>query len=283
MAEAYYTSAEGLELFYRDIAADQSGKLPVMCLPGLTRNSRDYLDLVPHLAEERRVICPDFRGRGRSAYDPHYMNYQPLTYAQDVIRLCEDLGLDRVVVIGTSLGGLVAMVLSMLKPELLAGVVINDVGPELDPRGIERIKKFAGNVGDLADWEAATATCRQLNEFSQPDRPDSFWSEFARRLCREDDKGVPYFAYDPKIGDALRETPAADPEAVWAAFAGLAGIPKLLLRGARSDLLSSEIAEAMRARQPELTYVEVPGVGHPPYLDEPEALGAIKAFLAELP
>ncbi|TNE56814.1 MAG: alpha/beta hydrolase [Alphaproteobacteria bacterium] len=282
MADAYYKSNDGLDLFYRETPCEQALGLPVLCLPGLTRNSKDFLDLVPHLARQRRVLSLDFRGRGLSDWDPHYKNYQPMTYAQDVLTLCGHLGLERVVLIGTSLGGLVSMALAALKPDLIAGVVLNDIGPEIDPRGLQRINSYVGQAQPIGSWADAVREVKRVNEAAQPKRMDSFWPEYARRVCREGEDGVPRFDYDPKIGDASRETPPADPAALWGLYDALREIPTLAVRGSLSDLLSEETFAAMKARKPDLVQAEVPDVGHAPFLDEPEALEAIERFLSDV-
>jgi pimeloyl-ACP methyl ester carboxylesterase len=142
-SEKFYRSRDGLQLYYRDYAGD-AGKVPVLCLHGLTRNSRDFAALAAHIAPTRRVIVPDHRGRGRSQYDPHWLNYHPGTYVDDMWTLLQELSIERVIVVGTSLGGLMATLMAAMRPQMLAGVVLNDIGPEIDPTGAARIQSYAG-------------------------------------------------------------------------------------------------------------------------------------------
>ena len=157
----FYTSADGFELFYREFGPGRVGT-PVICLPGLTRNSRDFEDLATHLSDRRRVITPDLRGRGYSAYDPDWRNYHPGTYVRDVVRLLDELGIARVIVIGTSLGGLIAMGMAKFCGPRLAGVVLNDIGPDIHPVGIERIRKYTGRIPPVTSWEDAVAQTREI-------------------------------------------------------------------------------------------------------------------------
>lgn len=282
MIEKTHKSTDGLSLFYRDYPSATSVKVPVLCLPGLTRNSLDFADLAPRLAKTRRVICPDFRGRGLSDYDPNYANYQPTAYVGDVIALIEHLGLDRVVLIGTSLGGLVSQGVVAASPGLVAGVVLNDIGPELHPVGLKRIQSYVGRGAEIKNWEDAGREVKRLNGEAHPARPDAFWAEYAYKVCNENESGVPQFAYDLKIGDAAREAPAAPPEALWALYGLLKDTPTLAIRGEISDLLSQECFAKMQALKPDLVQATVSGVGHAPMLDEPEAVNAIEEFLSKV-
>ena len=279
--EANYTSADGLKLFYRDIGDSNSPNTPVLCVPGLTRNSRDFIDLAEHLSADRRVICPDLRGRGFSDYDPNYKNYQPVTYVADVIKLLDDLGIDKVVWIGTSLGGIMAMVAALRSPERLAGVVLNDIGPVLAEAGLNRIKSYTGKLPPVTSWQDAIDQAKQVYGDSLRGIDDERWVDLVRRNYREDENGIPKPDMDPKIGDAMRESGGtiADP---WPIFEGLIPIPTLALRGAHSDLLDEETFEEMGKRKPDLIRVTVPDRGHTPLLDEPVCLEAIDAFVSSL-
>ncbi|MCF4165480.1 alpha/beta hydrolase [Zavarzinia compransoris] len=274
----FHTSADGLSLYYRDYGDAADPRLPVICLPGLTRNSADFEDLATHLsAGGRRVLSPDFRGRGKSAHDPEFMRYVPPTYAGDVIGLLAALGIGRAIFIGTSLGGIVTQLVALAAPAMVAGAVLNDIGPELDPAGLARIASYAGKQGDPADWAAAVAQLREVNGDQFPDLADAIWLKFARAVFVEKPDGGLRPNYDPKIGDAMRA--AGPPADMWPIFAGLAQIPTLLLRGALSDLLARSTVEKMKAAKPDLAVVEVTARGHAPFLDEPEALAAIDALI----
>jgi pimeloyl-ACP methyl ester carboxylesterase len=280
--EKFFSSRDGLQLYYRDYPGDPS-KAPVLCLHGLTRNSRDFAALAARLAPARRVIVPDQRGRGRSQYDPNWMNYHPATYVGDMWTLLRELSVERVIVIGTSLGGLMAMLMASMRPQMLAGVVLNDIGPELDAAGIARIQSYAGRLPPVRTWDDAAAQMKMIFSAALPDYDDRRWHEFARKSF-DDDGGVPRLAADPKIGDAVRSI-APPPNALqgmWLAFAQLRGIPSLALRGAHSDLLSAATFERMQRELPELVAVTVPNRGHAPQLDEPQCLQAIEALLGGL-
>ena len=281
MTEHRYRSPDGLTLFYRDYDGDAS-RCPVVCLPGLTRNSRDFEDFAPHVAPQRRVLCPDLRGRGFSDRDPEWRNYHPGTYVADTWRLLDGLGIDRVLLVGTSLGGLMSMTMGAEQPERVVGIVLNDVGPEIAPEGLQRIMAYAGKLDPPADWDDAAAQARAVYGLAMPGLDDAMWGRMARRGYREDETGRPVPDADPNIGRALREVgpTGADP---WQAFAALGDLPVLLLRGETSDILSREIVARMREVKPDLIAVEVPERGHVPLLDEPESLAAIDAFLERLP
>ncbi|HVS78504.1 MAG TPA: alpha/beta hydrolase [Steroidobacteraceae bacterium] len=280
--EQRWTSADGLDLYCRVFDASREGALTVMCLPGLTRNSRDFEALAPHLAARYRVVCPDLRGRGHSARDPQWRNYHPGTYLADLQRLMEVLKLERVAVVGTSLGGLLGMMLGATAPERVAGLVLNDVGPEVDPRGIERIRSYTGLLPPVRTWDEAVKQYRAVNGNAWPDLPDERWSALVRRSYRADASGVPVLDCDPRVGDALRAAPPV-PGDLWPLFARLHSIPMLVIHGALSDILSVSTLERMQREKPDLERVTVGNRGHVPLLDEPQVLPVIDRFLARLP
>jgi pimeloyl-ACP methyl ester carboxylesterase len=283
------TSADGLELYCRIYEAQASGglaghprwALTVLCLPGLTRNSRDFEALAPHLAARYRVICPDLRGRGLSARDPHWQNYHPGTYLADLQRLMQALDVERAAIIGTSLGGLLGMMLGATVPQRVAGIVLNDIGPEFDPKGIERIKSYTGTLPPVQTWDDAVRQLRTIYGNAWPGLSDETWSALARRSYRADDSGMPVLDCDPRLGDALRAAPAVS-GGLWPMFARLQSIPMLVIHGALSDLLSVGTLERMQREKPDLERVTVGNRGHVPLLDEPEALSAIERFLERL-
>ena len=276
-AERYYESADGLRLHYRDYRPDRGGT-PVLCLPGLTRNCRDFEDLAPHLAGRRRVLAPDLRGRGLSEYDPEWRNYHPGTYVGDVIRLLDTADIERVILIGTSLGGLIAMALAARDQQRLAAVVMNDIGPEVAAEGLARIQAYTGKLPPVSSWDEAAAQAKAIYGEWLPGLSDADWRRLARRGFREGADGTPELDMDPNIGRAVREVgpQRGDP---WALFDALGDLPVLVLRGALSDILSQDILDRMHARKPDLESLEVADRGHVPLLDEPDALDAIDRFV----
>jgi pimeloyl-ACP methyl ester carboxylesterase len=281
--EKFFKSRDGLQIYFRDYEGD-TAKAPVLCLHGLTRNSRDFAALAGHIAPARRVIVPDQRGRGRSQYDAQWMNYHPGTYVEDVWALLSELSIQRVVVVGTSLGGLMAMLMAATRPQMLAGVVLNDIGPEIDPVGVARIQSYAGRLPPVRNWDDAAAQMKMTFGLAFPEYDEQQWRDFARKSFDEDEAGVPRLAADPRIGDAVRAIPAPPgiAQAMWLAFGQLRNLPALALRGATSDLLSAATFERMQQEVPSLIAVTVPNRGHAPQLDEPASLRAIDAFLAGL-
>lgn len=273
---------DGVTLFYRDYAADARGTVPVVCLPGLTRSSTDFADLAQRLATRRRVICPDLRGRGRSGWAPDPATYMPAHEMNDTLALLASAGVHRAVFIGTSRGGLITMLTAVTRPTILAGAVLNDIGPVIEAAGLARIMAYAGQVAAVETWEAAADQTRALNESQFPDLGPQDWSDFARRLYVERE-GRPVLAYDPAIGAATRRAganqagPAPD---LWPAFGALAAIPTATIRGALSDILSAETVARMAEVKPDLIVATVPRRGHAPLLDEAEALAAIDEVLA---
>jgi len=276
----YYRSTDGLDLAYRHYGRDADG-LPVVCLPGITRNSRDFEDLAATLAARRPVICPDFRGRGFSAHDPEWRNYRPPTYVRDVLTLLDTLDVARAAFIGTSLGGLVSMLLADASRDRVAGIVLNDIGPVIGPEGLERIKGYIGRAAPVATWDEAVSQAKEIYEIAWPGLSAADWQRIVRRAYREDASGRPVLDMDPMVGDAAR-TVGTGIEDPWALFRGLAGLPLLVLRGETSDILTAGILADMQSALPDLEAVVVPDRGHVPLLDEPEALGAIESFLEAL-
>jgi len=281
--EIRFTANDGLALFARDFGPAETATIPVFCLPGLTRNSLDFADLATHLAARgRRVVCPDFRGRGMSARDPGWAsNYAPHVYARDVLDLMAALGIHRAAFVGTSLGGIVATTIAAQRPTAIAGIVLNDIGPRLEPAGLARIAAHTGWKNEAADWSEAVELLRASNAAAVPNLDAEGWLAFARRQFVPRADGRLEVNYDPRIGDAMRAG-AGGPLDLATLFQALGPIPTLLLRGALSDLLSAEGVASMAAGKPDLVAVIVEGVGHAPMLDEPEARAAIDRFLDAL-
>lgn len=258
------------------------GKTPVLCIPGLTRNARDFEDFAPKVAGTGRdVIAVSLRGRGASDYDPDYLNYHPLIYRDDILKALDTLELDRAIFVGTSLGGIVTMLTNKAAPHRVSAAIINDIGPDLAKEGIERIAGYVGATkGPAANIEEAAARIKAINAVAFPDEKDEFWIAFARRTFKEIEDGKWVLDYDPNIAKAFSEAGPA-PE-LWPAFESLKDKPTLVIRGEISDLLTPEIIKKMRAVHPSFDYVEIPRVGHAPMLTEPVAWDAIEAFLAKL-
>ena len=280
--EHFYQSADGLELFARDYAPD-SPRGTILCMHGLTRNSADFEGIANHLAANYRLVVVDQRGRGRSDWDREVANYQPAVYVQDMFRLLDGLGIDRAIYMGTSMGGLMAMIMSAMQPRRVQAVIMNDIGPVINPAGLERIKGYVGKSGPVANWDQAVAQTREINGKEFPDFDGSDWLRFTRALYREDDAGVPVLAYDPAIARPMAEAQdEAVPPDLWPAFASLEQTPVLLVRGALSDILAVECVAEMRRCKPDLQVAEIPNRGHAPTLDEPHCISAIDSFLDSL-
>lgn len=280
-AERTYRSEDGLRLYYRDYAGPSRAGLTVLCLPGLTRNSRDFEDVAAWLAARARVLCADLRGRGRSEYAHDPMTYVPAVYVRDVARLLDDAGADRAVFLGTSLGGMVTMIAANVMGERVAGAILNDIGPQVDPAGLARVRGYVGRADAARRWEEAAAQVKAVHAAAYPDWTERDWMTMARRLYAERPDGTIRPDYDPAISVPFRHAPTGDAD-LWSMFAGMRGIPVLVLRGERSDILAPQTLARMRDVHPELEHAIVPRVGHTPWLREPEAITAIERFLARL-
>ncbi len=280
-SEIDWQSHDGLRLYARVYEGPAAAAPTVLCLHGLTRNSRDFEDLAPHLAARYRVIVPDLRGRGFSARDPHWQNYQPAVYVRDLLALLSAVDAPHVAVIGTSLGGMLAMMLGYGHRPRIAGIVLNDVGPEIDPVGIERIKRYAGRLAPVRTWPEAIAQVRSVYEHAWPGLDAARWAALARRGYREDAAEVVAVDADPNIGEALRAAPAAAPD-LWPLWRALRELPMLAIRGAHSDILSAATFARMKAENPDLRQCVVANRAHVPLLDEPECLAAIDEFLLQI-
>lgn len=279
--DRFWNSSDGLRLHYRDYAGPRE-RPPILCLPGLTRNARDFEPVADRLAGEWRVLAVDFRGRGGSEHDPNPANYEPHTYAADVLKLLDQLGIADAVFVGTSLGGIVTMLMSRTDPERIAGALINDIGPVVEDAGVERLRVYVGKSVALASWEEAAEAAALRNRVAFPDFTHAQWDAFARRLYSERPDGSIQADYDMAIADAFarnKGTPDHDP---WPLIDGLADKPVLVVRGETSDLFSVETAERMVAALPMAELVTVPGIGHAPVLDEPEVAAGIDRLLARV-
>lgn len=279
--DRYWTSADGVRLHARDYPGDPE-RPPLICLPGLTRNARDYGELASRLADAWRVVAVDFRGRGESAAAKDPASYVPATYADDVEQMLGELGIARFVAIGTSLGGLVLMLLAATEAGRLAGAVLNDVGPEIEPAGLQRIRGYVGRASSFPTWMHAARAVAEANRDVYPDWGIAEWLAMAKRLYRLTSSGKIVLDYDLKIAEPFRTAEGAPPADLWPAFRTLAGVPVLLVRGERSDVLSAATAARMVAALPAAELVTVPRVGHAPTLAEPDALAGIDRLLARV-
>ncbi len=281
-----WTSRDGLQLHFRDYPRSDPGpddRPPLLCLHGLTRNARDFEDLAARLSGQWRVICPDLRGRGDSDYARDPMTYSPVQYFDDLEALLEDQAITRFVAIGTSLGGLLTMMLAARAPERVAAAVLNDIGPEIDPAGLARIREYVGQGRSHETWVHAARALQDTFQEAYPayELPD--WLRMAKRVMVIGSGGRIVFDYDMNIAvpfaAADNAVPAPD---MWPMFDALAGRPVLVLRGGLSDILSADTAARMAARGPDIELVTLPGVGHAPTLDEPDSIAAIDRLLARV-
>lgn len=276
--DIYWWSNDGLRLHARDYAGDPDMP-PVLCVPGLVRNARDYDDLARRIGGRHRVLAIDLRGRGDSAFAKDPMSYVPLTYAQDIAGLLDDQKIDRFVTIGTSLGGIVTMLLHGMAPGRVAGALLNDIGPEIEPSGLSRIRSQVGRGSAWPTWMHAARATQEANAGIYPDWGMEDWLELAKRLYRLNSAGRIVLDYDLKIAEPFRVPGAEAGPDMWRALAALGNAPLLVVRGGRSDILSATVAEQMVKRMPGAELVTLPGIGHAPTLNEPAVQGAIDRLL----
>ncbi|TMM48980.1 alpha/beta fold hydrolase [Qipengyuania marisflavi] len=275
-----WQSADGLTLHFRDYPG--SGELPpVVCLHGLTRNGRDFEVLADYIANQgRRVLVPDMRGRGKSEYASDSDTYAVPAYVGDVIALLAQEGIDRFVSIGTSMGGLMTMVMAQLLPGRIAGALLNDIGPVLETAGIDAIKGYLGQGRSFPSWMHAARELQELHGASHPGFTIEDWIKMAKRGLTLCSNGRIAFDYDMRIAEPFAKLDdAAVPPDLWPAFAALAEQPLVLVRGEISALFSADTFAEMQRRAPDAIAVTVPQVGHAPTLDEPEVLTAIDTLL----
>jgi pimeloyl-ACP methyl ester carboxylesterase len=278
-----WTSADGLSLYAKSYGPEDA-RLTVLCLHGLTRNHQDFEPMIAALPAHYRFIAVDVRGRGKSAHDPQPDNYDPQIYAKDMGGLLDKLGLARVALIGTSMGGLISILMIRTMKERVAGIVLNDVGPVVERDGIARIASYAGKVRPVTGWESAADAVKTIQGAAFPDMPEERWMDFARRTYKELPGGEVVLDYDPNIARSLGKVKpgALTNFFLWRVFGATKKAPLLVVRGEMSDILSARTAELMVKRHPDARLATVPRVGHAPILDEPQAVSAITDFLARL-
>ncbi|SLN73696.1 Soluble epoxide hydrolase [Roseivivax jejudonensis] len=269
-----FTTSDGLSLHYED----EGDGLPLLCLAGLTRDHHDFDYVAPHLRDVR-LIRPDYRGRGQSEWGPHESYTIPVE-ARDAVELLDHLGIARAAILGTSRGGLIAMMLAATAKDRLSAVALNDIGPEIAEAGLDTIKDYLGRDPVWKSYaEAAEAMATRMPGFAAV--PAERWEHEARTLFREGPNGLT-IPYDPRLRDAVLGSGAQPAPDLWPLFDALAGLPLCAIRGANSNLLAPETFAEMQARRPDMIAVEVPDRGHIPFLDEPEALDALGRWLGML-
>ena len=278
-SDFYYQVPDGLTLYARDYPGPHDRVGCVLLMHGLTRNSRDFDVLADKLSASFRVLVPEQRGRGRSEWDSQPDRYGIPTYVNDMFELLEAVGEDHVAAVGTSMGGLMAMVMNAMRPGVFTHVVLNDIGPELSKAGLERISGYVGQGGIISTWEEAVAYNRAINAVAFPSLSDQQWGEFTRQLFGERN-GAPFLDYDPAISQAVRsDEGSALPPDLWSVYAQLESQPLMLIRGAISDLLDTDIKDRMIHSVPDLLYLEVADVGHAPMLIDDAVTEALESFL----
>ncbi len=280
-SEKEWTSADGLVLRYRDYDGP-TDRPPLLCIPGLTRNARDFEPIAEAFGGEWRILAVDLRGRGQSDYARDSASYTPAQYADDMLALLDSAGIERVVGIGTSLGGIVTMLLALGTPERLAGAVLNDIGPQIEAPGLARIRETVGQGRSFPTWMHAARTLKEQVGEAHPDYALSDWLGHAKRLMCVGAGGRIAFDYDMKIADPFDTPNGANPADLWPAFRALAGRPVLALRGELSDILSADTLARMEAELPGLATAAIPRTGHAPTLGEPQAQAAIRALLEQV-
>lgn len=280
--DRFWSSRDGLKLHYRDYAG-RDDRPPLVCLPGLTRNARDFAELADRLAGEWRVLCPELRGRGDSAYAKDSSSYNPQQYLEDLGALFEEAGVTRFVSIGTSLGALLTMMIGLAMPGVLAGAVLNDAGPELGQAGIERIRGYVGQGRSFPTWMHAARALEEVHGHAFPNAGVADWLAAAKRVMTLSSNGRIVFDYDMKIAEPFMTADFSQlPQVLWPGFESLASIPVLIVRGALSEVLSAQTLVEMQRRMPSADVVTVEGVGHAPTLGEPEAAAAIDRLLSRI-
>lgn len=281
--DVFFRSHDDLMLYARCYGEPDLPARTVLCLAGLTRNSKDFHDLAlalsTHPTNPRQVYCLDYRGRGRSQWDTNWRNYSPLIELIDVINLITVRDLHDLAVIGTSRGGIIGMLMAVMRPSSLGTIVMNDIGPVIETAGLARILGYAGKIPVPLNWEEAARLVRDINKRQFPALRESEWEELARQWFNEVD-GRPASSYDPNVGKALSEIDISKPiPEMWAYFDALAQRPVLVLRGEHSDILSGKTVHDMQSRHPLLTAHTIQNEGHAPLLRDAFSQRLISDFL----
>ena len=272
---ATFQTSDGLNIYFED----QGEGLPILCLPGLTRTTADFDDVTPHLAGNR-LIKMDYRGRGQSDFDPEWQNYALPVEGRDVLELMAHLGLDKAAMLGTSRGGLIAMGLAATAKQHLLGVALNDIGPHIDPKGIDFIMMYLGrDPAAKTHAEMAAALAYVFPDFE--DVPPERWLRESQKNYVQTEDGLK-ISYDPKLRDAIEAGRTEDMPDLWPFFDALNGLPLATIRGANSKLFVAETLAEMQTRRPDMITAVVPGRGHVPFLNEPEAVTALHKWVEQM-
>ena len=282
--DIFYESSDALRLHARHYPAPDEKFRSVICLPGLTRNARDFHTLATYLSthpeKPRNVYCLDYRGRGLSQHDRNWRNYVPYTELADVMDFLTLRGLHRVGVVGTSRGGIIATMMAALRPTAMGALVLNDIGPVIETRGLARIVSYVGRTPIPKTWADAVMIMREINGRGFPNFTDAEWDQMARGIF-EERKGRLALSYDRKLSRAMGSIDLSRPVPdMWPQFAALGRVPLFVLRGEFSEVLSPETLELMSERHPNMRTLTVPGQGHTPVLQEQEPVEAIGSFFA---
>ena len=279
--DRFYRSRDGIRLHYREYGDPASPSAPAMCLGGLTRNCQDFDLLARRLSRQRRVVCPDLRGRGESDFDRNWHNYRPEVYLDDLRQLFAVARLERAIVIGTSLGGVLGMAMGVAMPAALKAVVLNDTGPEFDVAGIARIIDYVGE--DLPQPDLESAARHMADRFPHlSKRDDDIWRRLVRNSYKQGPDGRLHVNWDIKLARSLKRLVRGPLPDLWPYFRSLKNVPVLALRGAWSDVVTAAAFDRMAEEKPDLICVTVRDVGHAPTLEEPDAEAALHEFLADL-
>lgn len=276
-SEHYYAAQDGLKLYFREYG-ERSKHLPsLLFLGGINRNSKDNDEIAKLLSGDFHIISPDYRGRGRSAYDPVWQNYHPSTYLNDLRHLLALSNIHKVIALGTSMGGLLTMAMSAVMPATLVGAVINDVGPDVDKGGVKRIVDYIGDDTSYASWDEAIAHIQ--NAWNDPSiKTAEDWRKNAEETFTQDENGRIRIDWDPAIAKALKEDDGSKHD-LWPLYRGLGSRPTLIIRGGVSDILAQETLDRMGSTLPNTTSLIVPDTGHTPRFDSSLVAEALSSFL----
>jgi pimeloyl-ACP methyl ester carboxylesterase len=271
-----FTTSDGLKLAFED---EGEGTV-LLCLPGLTRNARDFDDLAGAISSVR-IVRLTSRGRGESDRDPVYLNYNVAQEAKDAIELLDHLRIEKAVFVGTSRGGLIAMLTAFVAKDRMSGVLLNDIGPEVNTGGLNRIMQYLGVQPNAKTFAQAASALRVAMGAEFPNLSDEFWQMLATRYFEMGPNGL-RLNYDPKLRDSVLEQMEQPQIDLWPFFDAMDGLPLALIRGENSDLISNDCVVEMQRRRPDMIYANVPDRGHVPFLNEPESVSAIEMLLGKI-
>ncbi|WP_265515609.1 alpha/beta fold hydrolase [Nitratireductor luteus] len=282
----FYSAKDGLKLHARIYGAPSPGTWPVVCLPGLTRNARDFEALAHILSKDekrpRQLIAFDYRGRGRSSYDPNWQNYAVPVEADDVAAGLTALDVEHASFIGTSRGGLIVMALTAMRPALIKAAVLNDIGPVIEGAGLAHIRSYLENAPTPASIDEAVRLQRAVHGDAFSALTQENWERQTRALYRSAESGRPVADFDPRLLKTLKLVDLNNPlPTLWPQFEGLRSVPVLAMRGANSKLLSRETLDEMERRHPRLEALTVEGQGHAPLLETGGLPRRIGTFLSK--